>query len=306
MTDTHRFAIVTRDELWPLERHEAAESRLIHGIAEARGNAIDARDDCDRDLLARCDEERERVAAAIGTLRHGRARSVVSAQREGDRVSVSSTISVSIAELSIATTLPHLAADYELLLELANVQVEDRRPHLSAPIAWRNGSAAVLLHEAAGHAAEHAHAPAAWPPWLTAADESSAGTADLLAGEMPGARRRQSFTDVPLPRMTNVVAGNRGSDLELPERRVDVLLVAGGSYEPLTETVTLLVSAADLVEGTRARRIAPFRIVATRDDIARSLRGAYGPIRRYPGVICSREGQELFVSSLAPDIVTEL
>ena len=45
-------------------------------------------------------------------------------------------------------------------------------------------------------------------------------------------------------------------------------------------------------------------IRATRSDIARSIVGATGDPIRYPGVICSREGQELFVGSYAPLIVT--
>jgi len=303
---THRFAIVTRDELWSLDRRAAFESRLIHGVAELDGNAIEARDDLDRELLVLCDAERDRVRAALDPLRHGRVRAVVSARRDDERVAVSSTVSISVFDLSVATTLPHVASDYELLVELASVPVEDERHRLSGPIAWRNGSAAVLLHEAAGHAAEHGHPRVAWPAWLTVMDESDGGSADLLAGEMPRAMRRESFTDVPLARMTNVVAGNRGSDVELPSRRIDVLLAGGGSYEPLTGVVTLFIAAADLVDGKSSRRLAPFSIAVDRTAVARSLRGASGPPRRYPGVICSREGQELFVSSYAPDLLTEL
>ncbi len=300
-----QFAIVTRDELWSFDRPAPADSRLVYGTADEKDGAIDARDDLDRELLALCDEERERVRRALDPLREGRARSVVSARRENGRVEVSSTISLSIVDLSVATTPAHLAADYELLIELASIGAESTADYRDAPVVWRNGSAAVLLHEAAGHAAEHRHAPVAWPEWLTVSDESASGTADLLRGEMPRAIRRESFTNVPLHRMTNVVVGNRGAEVELPPRRIDILLVAGGSYEPLTETITLSISAADVVDGNRSRRLVPFALSIPRAAVARSLRGASGPVRRYPGVICSREGQNLFVASFAPDMVTE-
>ena len=301
----HPFAIVTRDDLWLLERHALSESRLVYGVAEETNGAIEARDDCDREILAMCDAERDRVRAALDPLRQGRARVVVSATRENGAVKLSSTISINVLDLSVATTPQHLAADYELLVELASVRMESTAAAHDVPIAWRNGSAAVLLHEAAGHAAERAHAPIRWPEWLTATDESDTGSADLLAGEMPRALRRESFANVPLHRMTNVVVGSRGADVELPLQRVDVLLIAAGSYEPLTETFTLSIAAADVVDGHRSRRLAPFVIAMPRAAIARALRGASGPTRRYPGVICSREGQDVFVSSYAPDVVTE-
>ena len=305
MTSSSHFAIVTRDEIWSLDRHACLESRLIHGIADRSGDTIDARDDGDDELRARCDEERERVRGALEPLREGRARTVLSARRENDRVDVSAIVSISILDLSVATTLPHVAADFEMLRELASVPPDAVAAYRQLPVVWRNGSGAVLLHEAAGHAAEHGHAPAKWPAWLTAVDESDAGTADLLAGEMPRAIRRESFTDVPAQRMTNVVAGNRGAEMDLPLPRIEILLVAGGRYEPLTEMVRLSIAAADLVGSRRAQRLRPFAIIESRATIANALRGASGPLRRYPGVICSREGQDLFVGSFAPDLVTE-
>ena len=43
----------------------------------------------------------------------------------------------------------------------------------------------------------------------------------------------------------------------------------------------------------------------SRAEIAASLSGASGEPIRYPGVICSREGQELYVASHAPVIITD-
>ena len=44
----------------------------------------------------------------------------------------------------------------------------------------------------------------------------------------------------------------------------------------------------------------------SRANIARAFIGASGEPLRYPGVICSREGQELVVGSSAPLLLMEL
>ncbi len=95
--------------------------------------------------------------------------------------------------------------------------------------------------------------------------------------------------------MTNVVASQNGAPFELPEHRVDVFLVAGGSYDPLTDIVTL-----DIAVSSRG----VFTMRRTRAEIAASLVGASGGPLSYPGVICSREGQEIVVGSSAPVMVT--
>ncbi|HVR37910.1 MAG TPA: hypothetical protein VMU84_02365, partial [Thermoanaerobaculia bacterium] len=162
------------------------------------------------------------------------------------------------------------------------------------------------LHEAIGHAAEHEHAPIAWPSWLTVHDEpqtiDDCGNAPRITNllhEPPASLRRESFRDIPLRRMSSLVA--RGEhEFELPHERIEVHLVESGHYEPLTETVTLRIAAA--TDGTHA--IAPFDFIATRHEIARALRGAKGEPLEYPGVICSSEGQELFVGSFAPELLT--
>jgi hypothetical protein len=146
---------------------------------------------------------------------------------------------------------------------------------------WQNGSAAVLLHEAIGHASEHGAGPVTWPAWLSV--------------DAPLASRRETFRDVPLPRMTHLIARQSGAPFALPDERIDVQLVAGGAYDPLTDLVTIDIAASN---------IGAFTIQRTRTEIAASLAGATGDPIRYPGVICSREGQELFVASHAPVIVT--
>ena len=305
MIEPYHFAIVTRDESWLLDRRFMIESRLIHGSADQHGNTIEARDDRDDELLALCDRESDRAREAIAPLREGRARAMISARRDGESKDVSATISLTVLDLSVVTTLPHLTADYEMLVGLASVRAGADADYRSLPLVWRNGSGAVLLHEAAGHPAEHAQQVLDWPSWLSVIDESERGVADLLRGEAPRAMRRASFSDVPLRRMTNVVVKGVGPTLGLPPRHIEILLVAGGRYELLTDHVSLSISAADLVDGEHRVRLHPFVIDEPRATMARSLRGAAGQVRRYPGVVCSREAQELFVGSHAPDLVME-
>ena len=83
-----------------------------------------------------------------------------------------------------------------------------------------------------------------------------------------------------------------------------MLLVEGGRYDPLTDDVTLFIPAADLVEGSRRRRLAPFVIHEPRHAIPPALIGADGAAVRYPGVICSTVGQEIAVGSHAPTLLT--
>jgi hypothetical protein len=52
-------------------------------------------------------------------------------------------------------------------------------------------------------------------------------------------------------------------------------------------------------------RVRPFALHVTRAGVARGLRGAYGRPIRYPGVVCSREGQEVVVGCSAPLLLTE-
>lgn len=281
----NRYAMVRRDELWV--RGVLAESRLNAGEAIDSGREIVARNAIDPALAQRCEVQMDRVRHAIASIRDARVRCVVTAS--GDEIE--STITIAMRGVSVVTTPETLAGDYRLLQTAAN----RKRRTVRAPLVWRNGSAAVLLHEAIGHAAEHGHEPLDWPKWLRVRDESPDGVANLIAGEPPLASRRESFRDVPLQRMTKLVAEQHGAPFELPDDRVEIHLVAGGAYEPLTEIVTINIAVSDA---------GPFTIRAPRRAVARSLLAATGAPIRYPGVICSREGQELYVGSYAPVIVT--
>ncbi len=290
------FAIAARDELWAGGRR--LESRLMHGMARQEGSEITARDEPDAALVAACEKAMSEARAAAAATIDARVRVVVRATRCGtgsptrpaaregglrppdglenpSHMETETTFTVTIAGVSIVSTPEHIIDDTNQLRSLLG-----QRPTLNGehPIVWHGGSAAVLLHEAIGHPSEHGAPPVQWPPWLRV--------------DAPLAMRRESFSDVPLMRMTHVIVSQQNAPFALPEERVDVHLVAGGAYDPLTDVVTVEVA------------VPRFTIRAPRAEIARALRGATGAPLRYPGVICSREGQELHVPSAAPVMIT--
>jgi hypothetical protein len=225
-----------------------------------------------------------------------RVRLVVSARRVRGVVMTEKTMTITIGGVSI------VSRDASLLRRaLAMPRTTDRT---DLPIVWRNGSAAVLLHEATGHAAELRASAVKWPSWLRVHDVPDSYFDDLgnevkiadLTKEPPRCWRRESFRDVPLLRMTNVVVRKDRAPYAVPAEHVDVHLVAGGAYDPLTDVVTIHVAASSAGAFTFRR---------SRSDVAKSLIGARGAPIDYPGVICSREAQELAVGSAAPVMVTE-
>lgn len=255
------FRIATRDELWSNGR--LLESRLSHGeaIDDALGIvATDARDD---ELVAIAERELARLRDAMPC--DARVRLVAEASTDG----MSATMTVRVGGRTIVTDAEHVTAD----LEGANAVATFGAAH---SIIWKNGTAAVLLHEAFGHPMEHGQPPIDWPAWLHV--------------DLGLRKRRASFRDVPLTRMSHVLVTQTNAPFELPDNAIEVTHVDGGAYDPLTEIVTL--------------QIGDFEYRATRTEVARSLAGATGEPIRYPGVICSREGQELVVPSFAPVMVT--
>jgi hypothetical protein len=269
------FAIASRDQLWL--RGALTESRLTHGVAAQRGDSIEASDARDERLVRACDSAMDEARATVAALRDARVRVVVRATREDDAESIKTTMTVAIDRVSVVTTPANALADYELLHRARNGTAP-----LRGPIVWRNGSAAVLLHEAFGHAREHDAAPVAWPSWLSI--------------DAPLASRRETFRDVPLMRMTHLIARQTSAPFDVPDDRIDVQLIAGGGYDPITDMVTIDVAVSSA---------GPFTILRSRTEIAASLTGASGEPIRYPGVICSREGQELYVASHAPVMISD-
>ena len=307
--------IATWDEVWIDGRRVA--SRLSHGQAVEDALGLVATDTRDDQLVAAAERELSRLRDAMP--RDARVRLVARAGTDG----ISGTMTIGRGGVSIVTTAEHAATDDRLLIacsggrsfgravggvngesstsllmtsndviplkeagqlvqRASGFAPERSRPGrlgmTERPILWKNGSAAILLHEAFGHPAEHAQASIEWPAWLTI---------DL------GLRsRRATFRDVPLLRMTHVAVSHDDAPFDVPDDVIEVELVAGGAYDPLTETVTLQIA------------VPRFELRATRRQVAQSLAGAYGDPIRYPGVVCSREGQELVVPSFAPVMIT--
>jgi hypothetical protein len=273
------WALASIDESWV--GGARAQSRVIHGRARISGRQIVADDARDDALLARSEHAADALRAIARELTAARVRLVTRAATDGD----TATMSVTIGGVSLVTDAQHAAADVALLRRFTSMPIAGEAPR-DRPLVWRNGSAAVLLHEAIGHANEHGHLPAGWPAWLQV--------------DAPLAMRRASFADVPLLRMSTLTAWQRDAPFAAPHDAIDIQLVAGGRYEPLTETVTIHVAVATLGD----RRLAPFTLEWPRAAVALSVAGATGGPIRYPGVVCSREGQELFVASFAPVMVT--
>jgi len=252
----------------------------MHGEARQHGHLIDATDVRDPRLVRACDDAIEAVAPAIAALHDARVRTVVRATREDGVESVETTMTIAIGGLSVVTTPADAPVDSALLRTLA--EAKPTTSIFSLPIVWQNGSAAVLLHEAIGHANEHGAAPVSWPAWLSV--------------NAPLVTRRETFRDAPLPRMKHLLARQTGAPFAPPSQYIEVQLIAGGAYDPVTDVVTINVAVSSA---------GPFTIRRTRAQIAAALAGAAGEPIRYPGVICSREGQELYVASHAPLMITD-
>jgi len=308
------FSIASRDELW--SGGALVESRTSHGEMQCRGREIDAIDRRDERLLERAESAMEPMRRIARELVHARVRLVSSARRVNEIERDESAITIAIEGVSIVTGADNALHDVALLPTSPSPRNGGRWARgegLRLPILWQNGSASVLLHEAAGHAAEHGHEELQWPEWLTVHDEpdfaiddeGQATSVTDLKRETPKTHRRESFTDVALPRMTTLIARQHGAPWQLPEERIDIHLIAGGAYEPLTQMVTLSIAFASIVRGGVAERLAPFQLRAPRRRIVAAIRGAAGEPLRYPGVICSREGQEVLVGSRAPLMITE-
>lgn len=285
MSATVHYAAAVRDELWV--GGVLVERRLSFGEAHAREEWIVARDRSDAALVEQCNvllsEMRPHVHPRFRT------RLIAEATTDGS----SSIIVVSEGDRSIVSTPLHVDRDVALLENAASRGTrEGVVAEADLPLLWRNGSAAVLLHELIGHPMEHQWPAPELPPWLRV--------------DVPMNLRRASFRDVPLHRMTAVMVSQRNAPFEEAGDRIEIELVEGGSWDPITDVVSIRVSHAERVAGDSRDTTAPFTIVAERERLLRSLCGAYGAPERYPGVICSREGQELFVASYAPVLLTVL
>jgi hypothetical protein len=350
MVPEHLYACIRRDLVWRIRgsHAELRESRTEQGhcLTLSRNGLleIEASDDFSRTFSDRFTAPRQlaetlqaqqpaaepvlkRLVRELGGGSGAAVRvltTVCAVENERQRgLSVSTIATVRILEarqpaLSITTDPAHMSEHLALLLSCvrrdAAVQVDYRR----YPILWKNGSGAVLLHEAIGHPAETASF-LEWPEWLEVRDDPSLALVSmrlddtaqatsmrvLSGGETPSAFRRESFRQPPVRRMTNLAVASRRNVEQLPSQRIEVLLLGGGSYEAATELVRINISAARIVSGSSSRRVAPFQLAETRQSIRRVLNGSVGKPVTYPGVICGDEGQRLPVGAVAPDLLTE-
>jgi hypothetical protein len=273
-----RFAHAVREELW--SRGRLIESRLSHGEAFEDEHGIVAADTRDDALVAAAERELDRLRAVMPD--GFTVRLVAESSTEG----TTGTITVRTDTLSLVTDPAHIREDVDLLRNAVSrsADFQPAGPPASSrqtPMLWLNGSASILLHELLGHPLEHDRESPPLPPWLHV--------------DIPLSVRRATFRDVPLLRMQHVRATQTDAPFELPHERIEITLIDSGMYDPLSDTILLRVAASS---------IGAFTIHERRTSIA--FTGARGEPLRYPGVICSREGQELVVGSFAPVMLTEL
>jgi hypothetical protein len=275
------FAHAVREELW--SRGRLLESRLSHGEAHDDEYGIVATDARNDDYVAAAEQELDRLRDAMPD--GFTVRLVAESGTEG----TTGTITVRHGPLSIVTTPAHIKEDVTLLRRgadaspvLSAVEGSAVPPASSRPaFLWQHGSASVLLHELLGHPLEHGIEPLPLPHWLHV--------------DIPLATRRATFRDIPLLRMQHVRASQTNAPFEPPGDAIEITLIDGGAYDPLTDIVTLTIAASSIGAFTISEPRARFAIT-----------GAQGEPVRYPGVICSREGQELVVGSFAAVMLTEL
>jgi hypothetical protein len=314
---------VTSEYGGSLQRLEIAgtASDLADGRAEKLSRALPALGDLDEEVRTALDLFARLRPPAGMTISVNVSRRLLHAGG-GERRIRSHAIRLEIEGFSgpvaLVATPSFLAVDLARLLETRDAAEGSSEAIDHLPLLWSDGSGGVLMHEAVGHPAGMA-AAVEWPRWLQVHDEPSSGVyearedgmgdpprRDLLRGESPASLRRASFRDLPLFRMSNLVVSHRNAPFTLPSRYVVITLVGGGSWDSLRDEITVRVVRGDLIDGAHRKPLAPFTFRSSRAAIAGSLRGARGAHVRYPGVICSEEGQRLPVGTFSPDLLMEL
>lgn len=220
--------------------------------------------------------------------------------------------------VSIVTTPESLAEECHRLAALLADHAVRPKTIESLPIAFANGSGAVLMHEALGHPSEQEAPRVGWPSWLEVTDDPELQSLgylslddcgrpvtrrELTRGDRPSALRRWSFRDTPILRMSNLSVSGSGAPIELPSHRVEIHLVELGGWDSLSDQVSLRVSVSELVEGAARAPLPAFALQITRRELAARLSGWFGEASCYPGVICSDEGQALPVGSIATGLL---
>lgn len=212
-------------------------------------------------------------------------------------------------DIEIDRQLDRLTADF--------VGAESFDP--TVPLLWTGGTGSILFHESLGHPSEVGSTPLRWPEWIRVLDDPSGeglGTmenddiglpvqrADLTAGEIPTAFRREGYRDSPLRRMTSLRVELTGPEVEPPPDRIEIRHLGGGAWDPVSDQVSIRVTSAVRVREGRRRPLHPFVWNVQRSIVPALLVGATGSPHPYPGVLCRDEGQRIPVGSASPDILT--
>jgi hypothetical protein len=327
----HLYASITRDEVWiasdgsltpVVEKIEAgrAVTRFRDGsfeLAATGGLSPELHRELERAVIS--DKGALLLEAAgrggrrrIRLIQHARA--VVHGDGDRDTHSWRMLLVSTPGGRSVAVA-PGELHQFEHLLSAHSPALPEVVDHRELPIEWAAGSAAVLMHEAVGHPAEQLRHDVDWPQWLSVLDGGRNPAVlddcgeplqrcELTRGQQPSAWRRTSYRDVPMQRMTDLTVTATGVTALLPPRRIRIFLLSSGRYDPLSDSITLAVSGAELVTGSASSPLAPFILNASRASVAAALAGECGPIVTYPGVACFDEGQRLFVGSRACGLLT--
>ena len=260
------FAIASRDELWLRRRADGVAADAWRGDAARRSRSRRVT----RAMTARA---RVRVRHRCGardraSLRDARVRVVVRATRENDVEPVETTMTIAIDGVSVVTTPSNALADYELLHRARNGSGAVARSDRLAE--WIGARCCCTRRSAMP--ANTMRAPVAWPAWLS-----------IDAPLVPPARdvsRRSAAAHDASHRAQN------DAPFALPDERIEVQLVAGGAYDPITDVVTIDVAVSSAGPFTirriarRDRRIDRRRVRRTDSLSRRDL------FARRAGVVC--------------------
>lgn len=329
---SHWFACEIEEIIRPGGAGASTVRRVDRGFAtgegtDSRGFLVEAATEPFDDMLSRLESRIARPEApslaAIPPFVSVRVLTRASAVSTGSSIHAAcmQVVALSMNGMSIVATPQSMEADLATLVDLAGREPVENVEAGSLPLAWQNGSAAVLLHEAVGHPAERGLFASTIPSWLRVDDAPSSGelvimtiddvgaavsTRELTSRRRPTALRRWSHRDIPARRLTNLLVRGSGPGLtKLPATRVDVLLVAEGYWDPSNDTVGVRIVAADLVDGRHRLPLEPFFYTTQRESLFPLMAGWFGESVRHPGVLCGDEGVPLPVGSASVGILTE-
>lgn len=180
------------------------------------------------------------------------------------------------------------------------------------PLLFRNGTGAVVAHEAIGHPSELAPSPMDLTfevydrPCGSLFDRDfddrgdRIGDANLGAGEQPKAFRVGEWRHLPIRRMTNLLL-SASEAVNPPPRHLAIDLIERATIAD--GAVHLHVASAFIVDETIGQRaVRPFSLSFARTSFA-EFRPASLSATTYPGVLCSAEGQRIPVGSRSIDLL---